>query len=102
MEPSKTFKSDAVHALLEEWAAHLRLADIAFTLYDVDHVWPKVGLIDGRCRCPKHRHATENLFWTCYDRIMKAKNSIPLESIEELANKLLGVQREVREPGDEA
>jgi hypothetical protein len=88
------FKLEETYAEIDRRAEELRELDIAFPLLEVDHVWPKLGNRDQRCRCPKHRQATENLFWACYDRILEAKRGATLKPAKELGAILEGLKRE--------
>ncbi len=87
-----SFKSESAFAVIDELAGHLRRADETFTLYDTDHVWPKIGNREQRCRCPKHGAATDSLFFVCYKRIMEAKNGVPLRSAAQWAKDLEGLR----------
>lgn len=69
-----SFRVEDARREIAERAAALRELDRLFEFKPVDHIWPKLGNQAGtKCRCPKHRHATDFLFFTCYQRIQEAK-----------------------------
>jgi len=93
------WKLDEAYGEIDRRAKELRALDIAFPLLEVDHIWPKLGMRDQRCRCPKHHEQTENLAWVCYDRIMQAKAGAPIPSAKVLGQKLETILAGSREPG---